>query len=104
MLLLRLLAELVAPSVCAACDAPVAPATLFCASCAAASDWTHDPTGVYAYGGSVADAVIRYKFRQRPDLAAAFARAMIPVSRAFDVDVVVPGPTASAPAFAERGY
>ena len=103
MMLARLFAELVAPSACASCDAPVRPNILFCASCTAATDWTTNPAGVFAYGGAVADAIIRFKFRQRPDLAVGFARVMLPLARASAVDVVVPVPLHPA-RLAERGY
>lgn len=107
MLLFRLFAallgELVAPSLCAACDGPVAMTVLFCASCATMCEPTLSPNGVFTYGGAVADAVIRYKFRRRPDLASRFARAMIPLARGFRPDVVVPVPLHPR-RLADRGY
>lgn len=109
-LLLRIAGEIVAPSRCVACDERVDArlAPLFCVACAT----TIEPAGgrspaVFAYGGALADAIVRMKYRGRPELAARLGEAMAAsplVARARgSVDVVVPVPLTAA-RLAERGY
>lgn len=104
-----LLLEAIAPSACAACDAPVAPSTVFCASCAALLEPA--PAGspaAFAYGGPIARAVARFKYEDRPDLARPLAACLLRGAArgrlaAFGPDVVVPVPLHPA-RLAERGF
>ena len=103
-MLLRALAELLAPTGCAACDEPVPPNTLFCRTCAVTVEKTstHGALGAFTYGGAVADAVRRFKFQSRPDLIARFAPALAPLVPP-DVDLVVPVPLHPT-RLVQRGY
>jgi ComF family protein len=105
MLLLRALAELIAPHGCAACDVLIGPNAIFCRTCAATVEETLDPIGAFAYGGAVAQAIRRFKFRGRSDLIARFATRLVPlvpVELGSDA-VVVPVPIHPV-RLAERGY
>ncbi|MDB4947263.1 MAG: Competence protein phosphoribosyltransferase domain protein [Labilithrix sp.] len=108
-LALDLLGELAAPTRCAACDARVRPRDVFCASCAvAAEEASPQPereAAVYAYGGSVAEAVQRFKFEGRYDLASRLGGVMAERVRPLAglLDVVVPVPLHPV-RLAERGY
>jgi ComF family protein len=102
--------EIVSPSACAACDEPVAPATIFCAACRETVE-IREAEGPYlfapfVYGGAPARAIARFKYDDRPDLArplaACLARA-IDRARSFAPDVVVPVPLHAA-RLAERGF
>jgi len=70
---LALLAELVAPSRCAACDSDVPRRVLFCPACAVSAMVPgRQPPGQYAvlaYGGAIATAITRFKYEGRSDLA-----------------------------------
>jgi ComF family protein len=108
---LALVGEIVAPSRCAACDARVAANALFCASCAISVVRLDVTLGVrrcravFEYGGSIAEAVQRLKFGDRPDLACRLAAAMGTFLPRLDedVDIVVPVPL-HPKRLAERGY
>jgi hypothetical protein len=80
------LLSLLAPACCAACDEPLGPRVLFCPVCAsslvpldppAERGATESPPGGLAivayggYGGALAEALQRFKYRARPDLARA---------------------------------
>ena len=101
-MLLRAFAELVARSVCAACDDAVPPNTIFCRTCASTVERTLDPIGAFVYGGAIAEAILRFKFGGRPDLIARFAPMLVPLVPS-EVDLVVPVPIHPA-RLAERGY
>ena len=65
-----------APPSCAACDAEVPPGRVFCAPCAAtvvrlplAACGPAGSLAPFAFGGAVAEAVRRFKYGARPDLA-----------------------------------
>ena len=104
-----LLAELVAPSTCAACDAPTKRHVLFCPPCAiAVLPAARQPPGAHAvfeYGGAIATAVVRLKYAGRFDLASrlapVMAAAMAPLG--IPLDVVLPVPLHPA-RLAERGF
>jgi ComF family protein len=101
-----LLAELVAPSVCAACDAPLRPGSIFCAPCAASLlPLSRGRSAAFEYGGALATAIGRMKYEDRPDLARGLGQAMIPMARdaGADVELVVPVPL-HPKRLAERGY
>ncbi len=87
--------DLLAPPRCAACDATLdAGAAGFCDACAPLLD--PDPTGLGAliYGGPVADAVRRFKYGPRPELARPLGArlAQAALAHAGQVDAVVPVP------------
>jgi ComF family protein len=107
-----LAAEVVAPSTCAACDAPVGMDVLFCRPCATSLE--RAPAGrptclaPFVYGGAVASALARTKYAGRPDIAPRLGRALgaFLVARAEvfgHVDVVVPVPM-HAGRLATRGF
>lgn len=110
-LALDLLGELVAPSTCAACDAGVAPSTLFCVPCAAsverfeAAAFSDAWLAAFEYGGALSTAIARLKYQGRADLGPRLGRAMLPRARllAGSVDVVVPVPI-HPHRLVERGY
>jgi ComF family protein len=71
-LAVELLASLVAPSRCAACDARCGQAAAFCPPCAANVERERSDDAsiaAFVYGGAVADAIARLKYHRRPDLA-----------------------------------
>jgi ComF family protein len=107
---LRLFAELVAPSRCAACDARVSAGVLFCTVCAAtvervAPSLGPDRLAAFEYGGAITTAITRLKYEDRPDLAPRLGEAMLlaaaPASGS--IDLVVPVPLHPR-RLAERGY
>jgi ComF family protein len=100
---------LVAPPTCAACDAPVRQGA-FCPVCVAtlvpAAPAADDRLAGFVYGGAMSDAVRRFKFDDRPDLAAPLAAGfgrLVPALRARSLDVVVPVPL-HPKRLVERGY
>jgi ComF family protein len=66
------LAAIVAPPRCAACDARVRLAAVFCPACASTleGDPASSPASIsaFVYGGALARALARLKYEQRPDL------------------------------------
>ena len=100
-MLLRALAELIAPSTCAACDEPVGSNTLFCPTCARTVERASGDAA-FVYGGAVAEAIQRFKFGQRPDRIARFAPLLVPLVPG-DVDLVRPVPIHPA-RLIQRGY
>lgn len=76
MLIFDLLGELVAPTRCAACEERVRPSLLFCGTCAVSVERSEEPDAVFQYGGAVADAIVRFKYRGRHDLASRLGGAM----------------------------
>jgi ComF family protein len=99
-ILLDVLGEIVAPNACASCDEPIGARLLFCPSCAVTVARAKDPGATFVYEGAIANAVVRTKFRSRPDLAPRLGRAM---DVRGDFDLVVPVPL-HARRLAERGY
>ena len=98
--MMRWLADLVAPSRCAACDLETA--LLFCEGCAPTVEAATSAGAAFMYGGAIADAIVRLKYGRRSDLASRLGKAM--VERApRDVDVVVPVPLHALRAV-ERGF
>ena len=108
---------LLAPPRCAACDARVALRTVFCAACAATVTRA-DPNlergaralAAFAYGGAIAQAIVRFKYESRPDLARPLADLLRgQMARTFDdarahaPELIVPVPL-HATRLADRGY
>ncbi len=109
---LEALGWLVAPPRCAACDGVVRQGTAFCASCVAtlvrASNPDPDRIAAFVYGGAIAQALRRFKFDDRPDLApallAGFPGHIAHLAARHDaIQVVVPVPLHPA-RLVERGY
>jgi len=99
--LVEVLGELLAPTRCCACEELVLPRVLFCPACAisvtrAARVGAAGEDALFAYGGSVATAVMRMKYAARWDLAARLGAALGEHARlpghVAHVDVVVPVP------------
>ncbi len=107
---IRIVGELVAPPTCAACDVPLSRRSIFCNTCASTvvRDAEGGRSGVIAasaYGGAVAQAIRRFKYAGRVDLAEPLShllRAELQ-RRAPCVDVVVPVPLHPR-RLAERGF
>ena len=106
---MAMMAEVVAPTRCAACDEQVAPRVLFCAGCGIsvlrAEARREGELAVFEYGGAVATAIIAMKYAGRFDLAARFGQVMArePTLAAASIDVVVPVPLHPR-RLAERGF
>lgn len=108
------LADLLAPPVCAACDARLPRRSVFCAACAHAVVHAEaqpaiddvPPLVAFAlFGGAVADALRRLKYGGRSDLAVPLGHLARRAARSARVlaDVVIPVPLHPA-RLAERGY
>ena len=106
---LRGLLSLVAPRRCPGCDAPIEEDARFCGACepllerAGGALGTH---GAFVYGGPLADALRRYKYGGRTELAAPLGALL--AAEACDrfggaIDVVVPVPPHPR-RVAERGF
>jgi len=108
-LVVHALAGLLAPNVCAGCEALTV--HVFCARCAAtvirvdASEARGVAHGFAEYGGAVAEAIRRFKYAGRPDLARPLGSLVRRAAReaGLTVDVVVPVPL-HPKRLAERGY
>jgi len=101
----ELVAELLAPSRCAACDGELPRMlSIFCAACASSIERAPAGTrGVFAYGGAIATAIVRMKYAGRSDLAPRLASTMIASAQRHVVDVVVSVPVHPR-RLVERGY
>ncbi len=106
-----LLAWVVAPPRCAACEAPVARMAVFCPACAVSVERAR-PAGseqlaALLYGGAAQRAITRFKYERRPDLARPLGdllwRAIEPHAEALRGALVVPVPLHPV-RLAERGY
>jgi ComF family protein len=101
---------IVAPPRCAACDARVRLLAAFCPPCGSTAERAV-PDGVttaaFVYGGSVARAVTRMKYENRPDLARPLAdllwRALESTAPSLRESIVVPVPL-HPNRLAERGF
>jgi ComF family protein len=108
--LFEFIAGALAPHRCAACDKSVPMLTAFCPTCAAtlthASKQEPGTIAPFLYGGAIADAITRFKYRDRPDLArplaAVLVRAVAPLMHC-PPDLVVPIPLHLS-RLAERGF
>lgn len=112
----RSLLDLLSPYRCSACDEPLRARAAFCAPCAATvlrapvlvPRTDRGPIRVVAaalYGGAMAEAICRFKYDDRPDLATPLGElAWLAAQRAqARADVVVPVPLHPR-RLAERGY
>jgi len=109
----EILGEVLAPTRCAACDEEAVGArVLFCPGCASsvlrANEASPSPPGqhaVFAYGGAIATAIVRFKYAGRSDLAARLGDLMAHHAGSLDevVDLVVPVPL-HARRIVERGF
>jgi ComF family protein len=100
--LLDVLGEIVGPTTCAACDEPVRPRVLFCEACVVTVGVPADGRAAFLYGGAVASAIARLKYRDRPDLGGRLGWIMAAVAPR-DADLVVPVPLHPR-RLAERGF
>ncbi len=92
--------EFLAPTRCAACNELVGEGVVFCVGCAASVvrlpsrglEGAH--FAVFAYGGALATAIVRFKYAGRSDLASPFGALMAQHAASLDlgVDMVVPVP------------
>jgi len=84
--MLRGLLDLLAPPTCPACDLPTERAHAFCDGCAPLLERTEGGAASlagFAYGGPLADALRRYKYRPQPELAHALAPLLVTALRPF---------------------
>jgi ComF family protein len=108
LLAIDLLAELVAPSRCAACDDGVPLRTLFCVACAGSVvrfEGAADHRAAFDYGGAVATAIARFKYAGRGDLGPRLGGILASSSlvSADEIDLVVPVPL-HPKRLADRGF
>ena len=94
------LADLVAPSKCAACDLETP--RLFCDGCSPSVEAAPSSEAAFVYGGAIADAIVRLKYGGRSDLAGRLGEAMSGWAPP-GIDIVVPVPLHPLRA-AERGF
>jgi ComF family protein len=92
--ILRGFLTLLAPLRCAGCDEPIDEPVAFCDSCSASTERATLPCAVLEYGGPVADAIQRFKYEGRSELAAALGSLMCTDALRLrgEVDAVVPVP------------
>jgi ComF family protein len=108
-LLLELAGSLVSPERCAACDVRVSHHTIFCAACVTTVEAATRDIETYApfrYGGAVAEAIVRFKYQRRGDLArplGALLLRALPRLRSRKFDLVIPVPLHPS-RLAERGF
>jgi ComF family protein len=96
---------------CAACDQPLRHEALFCAACAATVQRStrERPWSFAEYGGAMADALWRLKYRDRPDLARGLGQQLggwlgeLLATHTQRPDTIVPVPLHAA-RLAGRGY
>lgn len=98
--------DLLAPARCAACDDPMARAEPFCEACGALLE-PLDAGGAYAFGGPLATAIHRFKYRDHPELAKPLAQCMTAgasaMLKAHPVDALIAVPLAPM-RLRKRGY
>lgn len=101
--------DALSPPACAACDAPVPSQHVFCAACAATvirdPSPDEDAIAFARFGGAIADALRRFKYEDRADLARPLGHLL---RRAVEdaqiqADIVIPVPLHPR-RLAERGY
>jgi len=67
---------LVAPPVCAACDAPIRIGVAFCGPCASTLAPLDSPAAAFAYGGALQQAIVRMKYQGRSDVSRTLGRLL----------------------------
>jgi ComF family protein len=100
------LLSILGPNRCAACDEPAREGAVFCAGCALVIERIDDERAPFAYGGPIAAAITRFKYRPVPELGrslGALLASEAPKRRFDDVDCVVPVPLHPTRLF-ERGF
>ena len=108
---LTVVADLVGPRGCVACDGPLAQAAVFCGGGGVGLEASRPDGGrslaPFAFGGPLREAIHRLKYGDRPDLAAPLSellRAHVRREPGFsDVELVVPVPLHPS-RLASRGY
>jgi len=93
--LLEGLLDALAPPRCAACDGALAPGEGgFCEACESLLEPSSGerPRAVFLYGGPLADAIRRFKYGGRSELAATLAPHLVERAAEVEVDAVVPVP------------
>jgi ComF family protein len=107
----EMVASVVAPPRCAACDSRVLPLAAFCPACASTVEAVQGSdtrsVAAFGYGGAIARAITRLKYSRRPDLARPLGdllwRALRPHAPALHDAIVVPVPLHPS-RLAERGF
>jgi len=107
----ELLASIVSPPRCAACDARVARLVAFCPACRSTVEPAREgdtrSLAAFAYGGAIAQAIRRLKYERRPDLANPLGdlvwRALAPYAGEFRGAIVIPVPLHPS-RLVERGF
>lgn len=98
--------DLLAPPRCAACDDPMTHAAPFCDACGGLLE-PAPAGGAYAFGGPLATAIHRFKYRDHPELARPLAQCMsagaLAMLKAHPVDALIAVPLAPKRLRA-RGY
>jgi ComF family protein len=109
-ILLDLFGSVLAPSRCAACDVRVRRLAAFCPPCASTAERAStngEALAAFVYGGSVARAIVRFKYEGRPDLSRPLGdllwSTVAPHASELRTWVIVPVPLHSG-RLAERGY
>jgi len=110
-LAIELVAAVLAPPRCAACDIRVSMLAAFCGACAStvqrAAASEASAIAALVYGGAAARAIVRLKYERRPDLARPLGdllwRALEPRAAALSGVVVVPVPLHPS-RLADRGF
>jgi ComF family protein len=105
----ELAGALLSPERCAACDERVRARSIFCATCVPSVEAATRDLETYApfrYGGAVAEAIVRFKYLKRGDLARQLGQLMLralPQLRSRKIDLVIPVPLHPS-RLAERGF
>jgi ComF family protein len=94
MVLLPRLLSLLAPDRCAACDEPIGPQVVFCPACASTVERADDETAPFVYGGALATAITRFKYKPIPELGRSLGQLLAhqATKRGLRADFVVPVP------------
>jgi ComF family protein len=98
-LLSEIAGNVLSPPTCAACDIAVRAGIVFCTGCAATIVVAGPPDdgviAAYVYGGAMAEAITRFKYGDRPDLARPLGQLLARATRVLVNDppaLVVPVP------------
>jgi len=100
--------SILSPRACAACDAPLSARAVFCIPCARSVERCSSSVAPFFYGGAVAEAIQKMKYKGRADLAyplGGLLRVALQSSHKLSdpIDVVVPVPLHPS-RIHERGY